>query len=128
MPRRKGVLFMVDAAQTAGVLPVDVEEQKIDILAFTGHKGLFGPQGTGGLYIRPGFEISPLIEGGTGSLSEQIYQPDFMPDKLESGTPNTPGIAGLGAGVKFIQETGLEKIRRHEQELTDYLSAGPERY
>ncbi len=124
--RRKGVLFMVDTAQTAGVLPVDVEEQKIDILAFTGHKGLLGPQGTGGLYIRPGLEIRSLIEGGTGSLSEQIYQPDFLPDKLESGTPNTPGIAGLGAGVRFIQETGLEEIRLHEQELTDYLVHGLE--
>lgn len=123
---RKGILFMVDAAQSAGVLPVDVEEQKIDLLAFTGHKGLFGPQGTGGLYIRPGIEIRPLIEGGTGSLSEQIYQPDFLPDQLESGTPNTPGIAGLCAGVKFIQETGLENIRGHEQELTDYLVQGLE--
>ena len=121
---RKGALFMVDAAQTAGVLPVDVEEHKIDILAFTGHKGLLGPQGTGGLYIRPSLEIQTFIEGGTGSLSEQVYQPDFMPDKFESGTPNTPGIAGLGAGVKFIQETGIETIRRHEQALTDLLIRG----
>jgi cysteine desulfurase family protein len=119
-----GVLFMVDAAQTAGVLPLDVEEQRIDMLAFTGHKGLLGPQGTGGLYIRPDLKIRPFIEGGTGSLSEQIYQPDFMPDKLESGTPNTPGIAGLGAGVEFIQQTGIESICRHEQELTDMLIEG----
>ncbi|HBI26964.1 MAG TPA: cysteine desulfurase, partial [Peptococcaceae bacterium] len=74
--------------------------------------------------IRPGQEIRPLIEGGTGSLSEQIYQPDFMPDKLESGTPNTPGIAGLGAGVEFIQQTGLERIHSHERELTDMLIEG----
>ncbi len=121
---RKGVLFMVDAAQSAGVLPVDVEKQKIDILAFTGHKGLLGPQGTGGLYIRPGLEVSSFIEGGTGSLSEQVYQPDFMPDKFESGTPNTPGIAGLGAGVAFIQKTGIDKVHRHEQELTDALIQG----
>lgn len=121
---RKGVLFMVDAAQTAGVLPIDVQEHKIDILAFTGHKGLLGPQGTGGLYIRPGLEVSSFIEGGTGSLSEQVYQPDFMPDKFESGTPNTPGIAGLGAGVAFIQERGIEKIQKHEQELTDILIGG----
>ena len=122
--RRKGVLFMVDAAQTAGVLPVDVEKQKIDILAFTGHKGLLGPQGTGGLYIRPGLNISSFIEGGTGSLSEQVYQPDFMPDKFESGTPNTPGIAGLGAGIEFIRETGIKEIHSHEQELTDTLLQG----
>jgi cysteine desulfurase family protein len=121
---RKGVLFMVDAAQTAGVLPVDVEKQRIDILAFTGHKGLLGPQGTGGLYMRPGLEISSFIEGGTGSLSEQVYQPDFLPDKFESGTPNTPGIAGLGAGVAFIRKTGIENVQRHEQELTGALIQG----
>ncbi|AFV11178.1 cysteine desulfurase Csd [Thermacetogenium phaeum DSM 12270] len=122
--RRKGILFMVDAAQSAGVLPVDVEEQNIDLLAFTGHKGLLGPQGTGGLYIRPGLDVRPLVEGGTGSQSERVDQPDFMPDRFESGTPNTPGIAGLNAGVQFIQETGLEKIRQHEQELTDALIQG----
>lgn len=119
-----GALFLVDAAQTAGILPIDVEKQNIDILAFTGHKGLMGPQGTGGLYIRPGVEIRPLIEGGTGSLSELVHQPDFLPDRFESGTPNTPGIAGLGAGVKFLLETGVENIRKHEQELTDLLISG----
>ena len=117
-------VFMVDAAQTAGVLPLNVKAQNIDLLAFTGHKGLMGPQGTGGLYIRPGLKIRPLIEGGTGSLSEHAYQPEFMPDRFESGTPNTPGIAGLGAGVRFIMETGIEQIRRHEQELTDRLISG----
>jgi cysteine desulfurase family protein len=122
--RRKGALFMVDAAQTAGVLPVDVEKQRIDILAFTGHKSLLGPQGTGGLYIRPGLNIASLVEGGTGSLSEQVYQPDFMPDKFESGTPNTPGIAGLGAGIGFIWEKGLDEIHVHEQGLTDSLLRG----
>ncbi len=122
--RRKGILFMVDAAQSAGVLPGDVEGQNIDLLAFTGHKGLLGPQGTGGLYIRPGLDVRPLVEGGTGSQSERVDQPDFMPDRFESGTPNTPGIAGLNAGVQFIQETGLEKIRQHEQELTDALIQG----
>lgn len=122
--RQKGILFMVDAAQSAGVLPVDVEEQNIDLLAFTGHKGLLGPQGTGGLYIRPGLDVRPLVEGGTGSQSERVDQPDFMPDRFESGTPNTPGIAGLNAGVQFIQETGMEKIRQHEQELTDALIQG----
>ena len=114
----------MDAAQTAGILPIDVEQQQIDLLAFPGHKGLFGPQGTGGLYIKPGLDVRPLKEGGTGSLSEQIDQPDFLPDKFESGTPNTPGIAGLGAGVQFVLETGLEQICRHEQRLAEMLIAG----
>lgn len=121
---QSGAVFMVDSAQTAGVLPIDVEKLNIDILAFTGHKGLLGPQGTGGLYIRPGLEVRSLIEGGTGSLSEHVYQPDFFPDKFESGTPNTPGLAGLRAGVKYILETGTEEIRRHEQQLTDLLLSG----
>jgi cysteine desulfurase family protein len=122
---RHGILFLVDAAQTAGILPIDVVQQQIDLLAFTGHKGLFGPQGTGGLYIRPGLDdVRPLKEGGTGSLSERLDQPDFLPDRYESGTPNTPGIAGLGAGVRFVMETGREQIRRHEQELTRMLLDG----
>jgi len=122
--RERGGVFLLDAAQTAGVLPIDVHAMAIDILAFTGHKGLLGPQGTGGLYVRPGVELRPLIEGGTGSRSDQVEQPDFMPDKLESGTPNTPGIAGLGAGVEFILQTGVAEIRRHEQRLTDLLIEG----
>jgi len=122
--RQKGAVFLVDAAQTAGVLPIDVEAQNIDMLAFTGHKGLFGPQGTGGLYIRAGLEVRSLIEGGTGSLSEEVSQPDFLPDRFESGTPNTPGLAGLGAGVKYLLEVGIENVRRHEQELTGLLLSG----
>ncbi|MGB9792804.1 MAG: aminotransferase class V-fold PLP-dependent enzyme [Thermacetogeniaceae bacterium] len=122
--RERGVLFLVDAAQTAGVLPIDVEAMHIDLLAFTGHKGLFGPQGTGGLYIRQGLELHPLIEGGTGSLSEELSQPDFLPDRFESGTPNTPGLAGLGAGVRYLLEIGVEKVRQHEQELTELLLCG----
>lgn len=122
--RQHGVLFLVDAAQSAGVLEIDVEEQHIDLLAFTGHKGLMGLQGTGGLYIRPGLDLRPLKEGGTGSLSEHTLQPDFMPDRFESGTPNTPGLAGLGAGVRFIQKTGIEKIFQHEKELTEMLLCG----
>lgn len=122
--RERGILFLVDAAQTAGVLPIDVEAMNIDLLAFTGHKGLFGPQGTGGLYIRPGLELCPLIEGGTGTLSEELSQPDFLPDRFESGTPNTPGLAGLGAGVRYLLEVGVERVRRHEQELTELLLCG----
>ncbi|MGE5422004.1 MAG: aminotransferase class V-fold PLP-dependent enzyme [Ignavibacteriales bacterium] len=119
-----GLLFMVDSAQSAGVLPIDVIEQNIDILAFTGHKSLFGPQGTGGIYVRPGLIVNPLKQGGTGSLSEDLEQPIFMPDLLEAGTPNTPGIAGLLAGVRFITEEGLAKIRAHENALTEYLISG----
>jgi len=122
--REKGTVFMVDSAQGAGNIPIDVQEQNIDVLAFTGHKGLFGPQGTGGFYLCPGLEIQPLIEGGTGSLSSETWQPDFLPDKFESGTPNTPGIAGLGAGINFIQKTGLTAIREHEKKLMDMLIDG----
>lgn len=122
--REHGIIFMIDTAQTAGVLPIDVEAYNIDILTFTGHKGLLGPQGTGGIYVRQGIDIKPLREGGTGSLSEYLEQPEVMPDLLESGTPNTPGIAGLLAGVKFIMDTGLDNIRKHEQRLMDILING----
>jgi len=122
--RDRGIVFMVDSAQTAGVLEVDVKKQCIDILTFTGHKGLFGPQGTGGIYVKPGLEINPLKEGGTGSLSESLEQPDWMPDRLESGTPNTPGIAGLLAGVNYILEIGRANILMHEQKLTAMLLEG----
>lgn len=115
--RDKGVLFMVDSAQSAGLLEIDVRKQNIDILAFPGHKNLFGPMGIGGIYIGENIEIDNFIEGGTGSLSSDIVQPDFMPDKFESGTPNLPGIAGLKGGLEFIMETGREEIKRRE----DYL-------
>lgn len=116
-------LLMIDAAQTAGCVPIDVQAMGIDLLAFTGHKGLLGPQGTGGLYVRPGLEIKPLREGGTGSESSSDHQPARMPDHLESGTPNTPGLAGLGAAVRFILDTGPDKITAHEQALTEQLLA-----
>lgn len=112
-----GLRFIVDAAQTAGFLDIDVNKMNIDLLAFTGHKSLYGPQGTGGLFIREGIDLVPLIEGGTGSQSESLDQPEDMPDRYESGTPNTPGIAGLGAGVKYITSMGLEQIRQHERNL-----------
>lgn len=123
---RPEVLFCVDAAQTAGALPIDVEKMNIDLLAFTGHKSLFGPQGTGGLYIREGLEnkISPLMMGGTGSRSEFEQQPEFMPDRYESGTPNTIGIAGLGAGVSFVLEQTVETLRAREEELTSRFLSG----
>jgi cysteine desulfurase family protein len=113
--------LLIDAAQTGGCFPIDVEADGIDLLAFTGHKGLLGPQGTGGLYIREGLNVEPLIRGGTGSISEKEYQPDFLPDALESGTRNNVGIAGLGAGVDFILKQGVEKIREHEKALTAAL-------
>ena len=113
--------FLIDAAQTAGCFPIDIETDGIDFLAFTGHKGLLGPQGTGGLFIREGLSVQPLIRGGTGSLSEEEYQPEFLPDALESGTRNNVGIAGLGAGVDFILEQGVDKIREHEKTLTAAL-------
>ncbi|MEN6459940.1 MAG: aminotransferase class V-fold PLP-dependent enzyme, partial [Syntrophomonas sp.] len=122
--RENHILFMVDTAQTAGILSVDVVRDNIDILTFTGHKGLMGPQGTGGIYVGPELIIKPLKEGGTGSLSEFLEQPQVMPDLLESGTPNTPGIAGLLAGVEFIAATGQETIRSRECNLTDQLVRG----
>ncbi|HID06313.1 MAG TPA: aminotransferase class V-fold PLP-dependent enzyme, partial [Armatimonadetes bacterium] len=116
-----GALVLVDAAQTAGCLPIDLTNSDIDLLAFSGHKGLFGPQGTGGLFIRDGIEeqMQPLKCGGTGSRSEREYQPEFLPDKFESGTPNTVGIAGLRAGVQFVLNIGVSQIRKKELELTE---------
>ncbi|MEW6185268.1 MAG: aminotransferase class V-fold PLP-dependent enzyme [Thermodesulfobacteriota bacterium] len=116
LSRRQGLLFMVDAAQTAGLVPLSVNRMGIDLLAAPGHKGLLGPQGTGFLYIGPNIFLRPLKEGGTGSQSELETQPDFLPDRMESGTLNTPGLAGLGAGVEFILSQGVEKIR--EKEIT----------
>ncbi|RPJ40608.1 MAG: aminotransferase class V-fold PLP-dependent enzyme, partial [Deltaproteobacteria bacterium] len=125
--RNHGILFLVDAAQTAGVIPIDMEKEKIDLLAFTGHKALFGPQGTGGLVIGQRVEeksIQPLKRGGTGSRSEFEEQPDFLPDLCESGTPNAVGLAGLRAGLDFILGVGLDKIRDHERKLTARLIQG----
>ena len=119
-----GLEYMVDASQTAGVYEIDVKKMNISLLAFTGHKSLLGPQGTGGLYVRSGLELQPMKEGGTGSMSESLYQPDIMPDRFESGTHNTPGIAGLCAGIRFIAAKGIHNIRRRETELTNYFIDG----
>jgi cysteine desulfurase family protein len=119
-----GALILVDAAQTAGVLPIDVAELSIDLLAFPGHKGLLGPTGTGGLYIAPGVSLIPMRQGGTGSHSELPSQPVELPDAFESGTVNTVGIAGLGAAVKVLQETGIEAVRTRESTLCGRLLAG----
>jgi len=124
LAKERQIYFMVDVAQTAGNRPVDAGLMNIDLLAFTGHKGLLGPQGTGGLYVREGLRLDTLKEGGTGSISESPRQPEFLPDRYESGTLNTPGIAGLNEGVKFILETGVEKIQAHENRLTRYMLEG----
>lgn len=118
--RRRGVPFLVDAAQSAGHVPIDVQSMQIDLLALPGHKGLMGPLGTGALYIRPGLEdaLSPLIEGGTGSISEQPTQPEFMPDKFESGSHNAIGIAGLNAALAWLEGHTVAACRAHDIALS----------
>jgi len=116
----RDIIYCVDGAQTVGSVDIKVKEQLIDILVFTGHKSLYGPQGTGGIYLKKGLEkrIKPLEQGGTGSRSEYEEHPDFMPDRFESGTPNTIGIAGLGASIDYITGLGIENIRKKEMQLT----------
>ena len=118
---KNGVYFFLDTAQAAGAYEIDFQKLKTDFLAFTGHKGLMGPPGTGGFAVsqRLSNNMDSLIEGGTGSISDQEYQPDFLPDKFESGTLNTPGIAGLKAGVEFIETKGLDNIKQHELKLAE---------
>ena len=115
--RRHGLLFVLDASQTAGVLPIDMEALGIDVLCFTGHKSLLGPQGTGGLCVRPGVEIRPLLTGGTGVQSYRETQPEAYPSRLEAGTLNGHGLAGLRAALLFRKEAGQEAILRHETAL-----------
>lgn len=114
---KRGVLFVVDASQTAGVFPIDVKKMNIDVLCFTGHKGLLGPQGTGGMYVREGLEIRPLKSGGTGVQTYNKEQPKEMPVALEAGTLNGHGIAGLHAALSYLEETGVDTIREREQQL-----------
>jgi cysteine desulfurase family protein len=121
LAREHGIPYLLDAAQSAGVYQINVEELGVDMLAFPGHKGLLGPQGTGGLYIREGLKVEQFIQGGTGSASYSLNQPEEMPDKFESGTPNAPGIIGLGKGIQYINRRGMDNIRHHEEDLTRYF-------
>ncbi len=118
---KKNAFLLVDVAQSAGIYPLDVEKYSIDLLAFTGHKGLMGVTGTGGLYVRENIPIKPLKFGGTGSISEKEEQPDFFPDRMESGTLNTTGIAGLNSSLDFILNKGIEHILSHERKLSEYF-------
>ena len=124
--KNHGLLFMVDSAQSAGLFPINMQTLGIDALAFTGHKGLLGPQGIGGFILREHMidKIIPCIVGGTGSMSHTESTPKFMPDKFEAGTLNLPGIMGLAAGVRWLKQRGLDGLRKHELVLTEQLMAG----
>lgn len=119
--KKHRLLFLVDASQTAGIIPIDVQKMKISVLCFTGHKGLLGPQGTGGIYVAPEINIRPLVVGGSGVQSYLKTQPDEMPARLEAGTLNAHGIAGLHAAISYIIEKGVEQIYQEEYEKTDYF-------
>lgn len=122
--RERGPLFLVDAAQTAGAVPIDIEACAVDLLAFPGHKALLGPPGTGGLYVGPRAEVAPWREGGTGVMSDLPLQPTELPMRLESGSLNTLGIAGLRESARFLLREGIERVRRHEARLTQRLLDG----
>ena len=122
--REHGLTFLVDAAQTAGLYPIDVQSDNVDLLAFPGHKSLLGPMGTGGLYVGPEVELGSAREGGTGFASEEEEQPDDLPFRHESGTANAPGIAGLGAGIKYLLDQGMDAVRSHEEGLIRRLIDG----
>ena len=117
LAREKGIVFVVDASQTAGVFPIDVQKMKIDVLCFTGHKGMLGPQGTGGMYVRKGLSVRPLLSGGSGVQTYSKTHPTEMPTALEAGTLNGHGIAGLHAAVEYLEKTGVDTIRAREQDL-----------
>lgn len=122
--RAKNIHLLVDAAQTAGTIPIDVELMQLDFLAFSGHKGLLGPQGTGGLYVRDDAALRPLMRGGTGSLSDLEDQPEFLPDRYESGTLNVLGLAGLGASCEFLLKTGVVNVMKHDRQLLNIFLGG----
>ena len=121
-----GLRFILDTAQTAGVFPIDMEAMHIDALAFTGHKGLLGPQGIGGFLLQPDMVplLQPLIAGGTGSISHEEQMPSFMPDRFEAGTMNLPGIMGLHAALCWLERETIDAVRSHELELTERFLSG----
>ena len=121
--KEKGLVYAVDTAQTAGILNVDMQKANIDFLAFTGHKGLLGPQGIGGFIASDKLEgvIDPVISGGTGSLSDSEEIPDFLPDRFESGTLNLPGIIGLHQALVYLKEAGIDNMRNEKMEITKYF-------
>jgi len=121
--RERGVRLLVDAAQTAGCIPMDLAQVPVDYLAFSGHKGLLGPQGTGGLFVREESDLPPFTRGGTGSLSDREDQPEFLPDRFESGTLNVPGIAGLGEGASYLLKRGVESVAAHDRSLREEFLA-----
>lgn len=122
--RDRGIRFVVDASQTAGVFDIDVQKMNIDILCFTGHKGLLGPQGTGGMYVRTGVNVRPLKSGGSGVKTFEKKHPAQMPTALEAGTLNGHGLAGLGAAVDYLNQKGITSIRKKEQELMEKFYLG----
>ena len=124
MCRERGVPFIIDASQSAGVLPLNLDRLEAAFIAMPGHKGLYGPQGTGVLLCGENIPVRTLLEGGTGSLSMQQEMPDFLPDRLEAGTHNMPGIAGLLAGVRFVKQRGMANILDHERHLTLLAAEG----
>ncbi|MEN8906096.1 MAG: aminotransferase class V-fold PLP-dependent enzyme [Clostridiales bacterium] len=119
-----GIIYLLDASQGAGTIDINLKELYIDIMVFPGHKCLFGPQGVGGLYIKDTLELNSIIQGGTGTDSQKLFQPEYMPELFESGTLNTPGIAGLNAGISYINLIGKEKIRKHKYNLVKNLIDG----
>ena len=122
--KERGVPLLVDAAQSAGCIPIDLEQLPVDYLAFSGHKGLLGPQGTGALFVRHEVDLPPFTRGGTGSLSDQEDQPEFLPYRFESGTLNVPGIAGLGEGVSYLLQRSVESVAAHDRRLREtFLTA-----
>ena len=121
LAKEYGIRFIVDAAQSAGVLPIDAKKQNIDILCAPGHKGLYGPMGTGFMAVSKDVKLKTIVEGGTGSSSLSLKQPDFTPDRFESGTLNNVGIISLGSGVDFVNKKGVENIYNHELKLANYI-------
>jgi len=122
--RQHDIILLVDGSQSAGLLPINLDELAIDLFAAPGHKGLLGPQGTGFLYVHEGIALRPLIYGGTGANSHSSQQPEILPERFESGTFNIPGLTGLGAALRFLLETGVEQIHQRETQLVQQLISG----